>query len=127
MNKALSIIVFFMGFVVAMGSYSILDTYVFDSYTYGVDKETAVILSLLPILAVAVIASLGYGIGILVFRMSVRHLFSSIFGFIFAVITLAVTRATRTFVSPLMSDDYIIIVFVFLGGFCLAGIIKQFH
>ena len=102
----------------------LLRVYVFEMNAYGVSNEITLILSFVIALIGTLITSSGYGIGMLVFKVPIRHLYSFIFGFVFAVISLGVVWTTKKIITPVISDDYIIVVFLFIGGFYSARIIN---
>ena len=125
MTRIVTTFIFSLGFIIVITPLSFFNIYVLEMYTYGVSKEITSVLFLLIILIGAIISSSGYGIGTVIFKVPIRHLYSFIFGFVFAVITIGVVWTTRRFISPIVSDDFIIVVFLFIGGLYSASIIKR--
>ena len=106
MTRILTTIIFSLGFIIVIAPLLLLRVYVFEMNAYGVSNEITLILSFVIALIGTLITSSGYGIGMLVFKVPIRHLYSFIFGFVFAVISLGVVWTTKK--SSLLLSQMII-------------------
>jgi len=126
MTKGVTTLFFILGFAIALMLYAGIDIYVFDHYEKTWGKGTYFQVSLWLIAASAIVAALGFGVGAAAFKIHLRKTLSFIVGVVFAAAVFVVSLSTKFLSASTGSQQVILIVFLLLGSFALAGMLGVF-
>ena len=126
MSKSITTFLFFIGFISASIAYVVIDIYTFDHYENSWGKRIFLEVSLWLIMVGAMVATLGFGIGVALFKTSLRKTSSVIVGVVFAAAVFGMSWAAKLFLDTSTLRQITVLTFLVLGSFMSAAVLAIF-